>query len=64
MQLYQVTRKKDFVWNEPQEEAFQVLKQSFASPQLLAIVNKKDSFILDTDASDKVIRWYVVQFQQ
>ena len=50
--LYAVTGKHQFVWEPEQAKAFDWLKQALVRPPVLALPNKTDSFVLDTDASD------------
>ncbi len=46
--------KKDssFIWNDPQQAAFQTLKDAFRSSSVLAHPDEELPFILETDASD------------
>jgi len=61
--LYQITGKQKFKWHEEQQKAFECIKMALISPPLLALPNSKDSFILDTDASNHSIGAELVQVQ-
>ena len=61
--LYQITGKKEFKWEENEKVAFEKLKEALVSPPILGLPNSKDSFILDTDASDFAIGGVLNQVQ-
>ena len=61
--LYQITGKALFRWENEQQVAFEKLKEKLTSPPVLALPNKRDHFILDTDASDKAIGAELIQVQ-
>ena len=48
---------------EPQQQAFDRLKALLLSAPVLALPNKTDYYILDTDASDKAIGAELIQVQ-
>ncbi len=62
--LYALTGKHKFKWDEEHEQAFQAIKEALTSPPVLALPNKSDPFILDTDASDKAIGAEIIQVQE
>ena len=53
--LYAITGKKKFIWEEEQQTSFEKLRRSVVEPQVLAIPNPSDPFILDVDASNWAI---------
>ncbi|XP_071092784.1 uncharacterized protein [Haliotis cracherodii] len=61
--LYDLTGKKPFIWEEKQEQSFKTLKAALTSTRVFALHNKKDHFILDTDASDWAIGAERIQVQ-
>ena len=61
--LYQVVDKHKFRWGLEQEQAFQALKTALVSPPVLALPNRNDPFVLDTDASDLAIGTELLQIQ-
>ena len=61
--LYEITGKTKFQWKEPQQQAFDRLKALLLSAPVLALPNKTDYYILDTDASDKAIGAELIQVQ-
>ncbi|MCG7866422.1 MAG: RNA-directed DNA polymerase [Candidatus Thiodiazotropha taylori] len=61
--LYQITGKKCFVWENEQEESFQILKNTLTTPPILGFPTKTDPFILDTDASEVAIGGVLLQVQ-
>ena len=62
--LYEITGQKDFIWGESQDKAFQDLKQAMVTSPVLAYPNSEDTFILDTDASDRAVGAVLSQIQQ
>ena len=56
-------KNSKFQWSEQCQEAFQSLKQKLSSAPVLAFPNPKDTFILDTDASDVGIGSVLSQVQ-
>ena len=42
----------EFVWREPQQQAFEVLKASLVNPPVLALPDFEQEFFIATDASD------------
>jgi transposase InsO family protein len=61
--LYQVVGKNKFRWDEEQQRAFELLKLALTTPPVLALPNRQDEFILDTDASDIAIGAELIQVQ-
>ena len=62
--MYELTRKKaKFWWGEPQQSAFEALKEALICAPVLAYPNAKDMFILDTDASGVAIGAVLSQIQ-
>jgi hypothetical protein len=61
--LYEITGKAKFQWKEPQQQAFDRLKALLLSAPILALPNKTDYYILDTDASDRAIGAELIQVQ-
>ncbi len=61
--LYRVVGKQKFKWDKEQQEAFDSLKNALTTPPVLALPNKTDPFILDTDASDLAIGAELIQVQ-
>jgi transposase InsO family protein len=61
--LYRVIGKNKFRWDEEQQQAFESLKHALTKPPVLALPNRQDSFILDTDASDIAIGAELIQVQ-
>ena len=53
--LYMLTGKQEFLWNQEHEEAFNHLKEILTSAPCLAYPKAEGMFILDTDASDYAI---------
>lgn len=49
--LYLLTKKDSFLWSSQAEEAFQTLKSTMSSPQVLALPNFALPFELEFDAS-------------
>ena len=62
--LYQVTGKQKFRWEPDQDQAFQDIKTLLTQAPVLALPNRHDPFILDTDASDKAIGAEIIQVQE
>ena len=54
----------EFKWEEPQQQAFEELKQRLASSPVLAYPRWTGTFILDTDASDTSIGAVLSQEQE
>jgi hypothetical protein len=44
-----------FMWSDDCQRAFEALKLKLSSPPVLAMPNDRDTFVLDTDASDRSI---------
>ncbi len=61
--LCRLLKKKDFVWTEEQQQAFDLLKGKLSSPSVLTIPRSEGKFILDTDASDTAIGAELHQIQ-
>ena len=62
--LSRLTGKKcKFEWAEEQEDAFATLREKLTTAPILALPNRNDPFILDTDASDKAIGASLSQVQ-
>ena len=61
--LYSVVGKHKFRWKEEQSAAFHALKEALTNPPVLALPNKDDSFVLDTDASNEAIGAELIQLQ-
>ena len=61
--LSRLLQKGSFVWGDAQQQAFEKLKESLLSPAVLAIPNKTDVFILDTDASNTSVGAMLSQCQ-
>jgi hypothetical protein len=61
--LYEITGKAKLQWKQPQQQAFDRLKALLLSAPVLALSNKNDYYILDTDASDRVIGTELIQVQ-
>ena len=61
--LYQVVGKHQFKWEQEQETAFAALKVALTSPPVLALPNREDPMLLDTDASDFAIGAELIQIQ-
>ena len=53
--LYEITGKAKLQWKQPQRQALDRLKVLLLSAPVLALPNKNDYYILDTDASDRAI---------
>ena len=62
--LYSVVGKHKFRWKEEQSEAFDSLKRALTNPPVLALPNRHDSFLLDTDASNEAIGVELIQIQE
>jgi hypothetical protein len=61
--LYEITVKAKFQWKQPQQQAFDKEKALLLSAPVLALPNKNDYYILDTDASDRAIGAELIQVQ-
>ena len=61
--LYDITGKKEFHWDEPQQSAFEALREALVCAPVLAYPNADDPFILDTDASGTAIGAELIQVQ-
>jgi hypothetical protein len=61
--LYEITGKAKFQGKKPQQQAFDRLKALLLSAPVLALPNKNDHYILDTDASDRAIGAELIQVQ-
>ena len=53
--LYEITGKKEFHWDEPQQQSFYALREALVCAPVLVYPNADDLFILDTDASGTAI---------
>jgi hypothetical protein len=53
--LYSVVGKHKFKWDQDQHNSFTALKKVLTEPPVLALSNREDEFILDTDASDVIV---------
>ena len=63
--LYALTGPKaTFVWEEKHQQAFDALVEALVCAPVLAYPNSKDTFILDTDASDTAIGAQLLQLQE
>ena len=62
--LYDLTStKQKFEWNTAHSKAFHELKEKLSMPPILSYPNKKDKFVLYTDASDYAIGSVLCQSQ-
>ena len=61
--LYALTGKAPFLWTKEHSKSFQVLEKALLSAEVLATPQKEGVFILDTDASDVVVRGQLSQIQ-
>ena len=61
--LYEITGKKEFHWDEPQQQSFYALQEALVCAPVLAYPNADDPFILDTDASGTAIGAELIQVQ-
>ncbi|XP_077865927.1 uncharacterized protein LOC144353210 [Saccoglossus kowalevskii] len=61
--LYSITGKKSFKWEGEQQVAFYTIKNALISALVLALPNRVDPFILDTDASNLAIGAELLQVQ-
>jgi hypothetical protein len=61
--LSEITGKAKLQWKQPQRQALDRLKVLLLSAPVLALPNKNDYYILDTDASDRVIGTELIQVQ-
>jgi hypothetical protein len=51
------------VWSDDCQRAFEALKLKLSSPPVLVMPNDRDTFVLDTDASDRSIGAVLSQIQ-
>jgi hypothetical protein len=51
------------LWSDDCQRAFEALKVKLSSPPVLAMPNDRDTFVLDTDASDRSIGAVLSQMQ-
>lgn len=56
-------KNQRFVWSDSCQTAFDTLKEQLASPPILSMPNDRDTFVLDTDASDRAIGAVLSQVQ-
>ena len=61
--LYGLTGKNKFSWLPEHQKAFESLKESLLSAEVLALPRKEGTFILDTDASKVAIGGQLSQIQ-
>ena len=61
--LYMLTGKQEFLWNQEHDEAFNHLKEILTSAPCLAYPKAEGMFILDTNASDYAIGAELSQIQ-
>ena len=62
--LYKLTGSRaTFYWGEPEQEAFDQLKEKMISAPILGYPNSEDTFVLDTDASNHSIGAVLSQIQ-
>lgn len=61
--LYKMVGSKVFVWENEHDDAFLTLKEALLKPPILALPNKEDPFVLDTDASECAIGGVLSQIQ-
>ena len=61
--LYRVVGKNKFKWETEQQTAFDALIEALTHPPVLALPNRTDELILDTDASDYAIGAELIQVQ-
>ena len=62
--LYELTGPKSkFKWTKRHQLAFETLRNCLVCAPILAYLNSRDTFILDTDASDKAIGAELLQVQ-
>ena len=59
--LFNALRKDSFQWAEPQEEAFQQLKNIMTNPPVLALPDFTQPFVLEADASGSGIGAVLMQ---
>ena len=50
-----VVDKKNFIWTDEAQAAFDELKVRLSNPPILALPREDDTFILTTDAAEKAI---------
>ena len=63
--LHQLTKKQaEYQWTSEQQKAFENLKTSLVNSVTLSYPNPKDTFILDTDASNVSIGAELTQIQE
>ncbi len=61
--LYRLTGKNKFRWEQEHQDAFASINEALVSAPVLALPNKIDPFILDTDASDTALGAEILQIQ-
>ena len=62
--LYNLTKKEGFVWTDSATEAFTQLKSIMSSPQVLALPDFSQTFVVECDASGKGIGAVLQQNQR
>ena len=61
--ISRLLKKKEFVWTDEQQRAFEKTKVALTTPPVLTVPTSVDKFILDTDASDVAIGAELLQVQ-
>lgn len=61
--LMKTSKKSKFTWSDENQIAFDIIKQCIIEALTLAYPNSKDTFVLDTDASDNSVGAELCQIQ-